>query len=185
METKSFKNWWFFTISGITAILFGLLILFFTKEFIQTAIFYFGLLILITGLVLLLTTFYYVKKNKNVSMIAIQSIATIAIGLIIMVFPQRSLALFLMLVGLWCIIVGILQLVILFFIRKILVHWPVLLINGIMTIVLGLIIFFHPFEISDTIGKLVGIFSIVFGITMIYLSFVIKKAVKTSHKIKK
>jgi len=177
MEIKSFKNWWFLTISGITAILFGLLILFFTQEFIQTAIFYFGLLILITGLILLLTTFYYVKKNKNISMIALQSIATIAIGLIIMVFPQRSLELFLVLVGLWCLIIGILQLVMLFFLRKVLVHWPVLLINGLMTIVLGLVIFFHPFEISDAIGKLVGIFSIVFGITMIYLSFVIRKAV--------
>jgi uncharacterized membrane protein HdeD (DUF308 family) len=182
METKSFKNWWFLTISGIIAILFGLMILFFTKEFIQTAIFYFGLLILITGLVLLLATFYYVKKNKNISMITIQSIATIAIGLIIMVFPQRSLELFLMLIGLWCVIVGILHLVILFFIQKILVNWPVLLVNGLLTIVLGIIIFFHPFEISDVIGKLIAIFSIVFGITMIYLSFVIRKSVKKANK---
>jgi uncharacterized membrane protein HdeD (DUF308 family) len=182
METKSFKNWWFLTISGFTAILFGLLVLFFTEEFIKTAIFYFGLVILITGLILLLTTFYYVKQNKNISMITIQSIATIAIGLIIMVFPQRSLELFLVVVGLWCIIIGILQLVILFFLSKILVHWPVLLINGLLTIVLGIIIFFHPFEIADTIGKLVAIFSIVFGITMIYLSFVIRKAVKTANK---
>jgi len=182
METKSFKNWWFLAINGITAILFGLLILFFTKEFIQTAIFYFGLLILITGLILLLTTFYHIKKNKNISMITIQSIATIAIGLILMVFPQRSLELFLLLIGLWCLIIGILQLVILFFIRKILVSWPVLLINGLMTIVLGIIIFFHPFEIADTIGKLVGIFSIVFGITMIYLSFLIRKTIKTANK---
>jgi uncharacterized membrane protein HdeD (DUF308 family) len=181
METKSFKNWWFLTISGFTAILFGLLVLFFTEEFIKTAIFYFGLVILITGLILLLTTFYYVKQNKNISMITIQSIATIAIGLIIMVFPQRSLELFLVVVGLWCIIIGILQLVILFFLSKILVHWPVLLINGLLTIVLGIIIFFHPFEIADTIGKLVAIFSIVFGITMIYLSFVIRKAVKTAN----
>jgi uncharacterized membrane protein HdeD (DUF308 family) len=182
METKSFKNWWFLTISGITAILFGLIILFFTKEFILTAIFYFGLLILITGLFLLLTTFYYVRKNRNISMIAIQSIATIAIGLILMVFTQRSLQLFLILIGLWCVIVGILQLVILFFIRKILVNWPVLLINGLMTIILGIIIFLHPFEVSDVIGKLVAIFSIVFGITMIYLSFVIRNAVKKENK---
>jgi uncharacterized membrane protein HdeD (DUF308 family) len=183
METKSFRNWWFLTLSGITAILFGLLLLFFTKEFIQTAIFYFGLLILITGLILLLTTFYYVKKNKNVNMIIIQTIATIAIGLIIMVFPQKSLELFLMVVGLWCMIIGILQLVILLFIRKILDNWPVLLVNGLLTIILGIIIFFHPFEISDAIGKLVAIFSIVFGIAMIYLSFVIRRAVKKANKI--
>jgi uncharacterized membrane protein HdeD (DUF308 family) len=183
METKSFRNWWFLTFSGLIAILFGLMLLFFTKEFIQTAIFYFGILILVTGLILLLTTFYYVKKNKNISMITIQSIATIAIGLIIMVFPQRSLELFLVVFGIWCIIVGIIQLVILFFLRKVLVHWPVLLINGLLTIVLGIIIVYHPFDIADSIGKLVGIFSIVFGIAMIYLSFVIRKAVKAASKV--
>ena len=182
METKSFKNWWFLTLNGFIAILFGLLLLFFTKEFIQTAIFYFGLLILITGIFLLLTTFYYLKKNKSVTMVSIQSIASIAIGLIVMVFPQKSLELFLMLIGIWAATIGILQLVILFLMRKILVNGPVLLINGILTIVLGIIIFFHPFEIADTIGKLVGIFAIVFGITMIYLSFLIRKAVKPTTR---
>ena len=183
METKSFRNWWFLTLSGITAILFGLMLLFLTGEVIKTAIFYFGLLILITGVILLLTTFYYVKKNKNVTMISIQAIATIAIGLILMVFPQKSLELFLIVFGLWCIIIGIIQLVMLFLLRKILEHWPVMLINGLLTVVLGIIIVYHPFDIADAIGKLVGIFSIVFGITMIYLSFVIRKAVRTANKV--
>ena len=83
----------------------------------------------------------------------------------------------------WCIIVGIIQLVILFLLRKVLVHWPVLLINGLLTAVLGIVIIYHPFEIADTVGKLVGIFSIVFGIAMIYLSFVIRKAVKAANKV--
>lgn len=182
METKAFKNWWFLAISGIIAIFFGLMVLTFTEEFLLTAITYFGILILVTGLILLLTTFYSVKKNKNVSMTAIQSIATIAIGLILLVFPGRSLHLFMIMIGLWCIVVGIIQLVILFFLRKILVHWPVLLANGILTIILGIIIFFHPFNVADAGGKLVGIFSVVFGIAMIYLSFVIRKAVKVANK---
>ena len=182
MENNAFKNWWFLTISGIIIILFGLMILVFTEVFLMTAIKYFGIFILITGLILLLTTFYYVKKNKNVSMVAIQSIATIAIGLILLVFPGRSLQLFLILIGLWCIIVGILQLVILFFLRKTLVQWPVLLTNGILTIILGIIIFFHPFNMADVIGKLVGVFSIVFGIAIIYLSFLIRKAVREAKK---
>jgi uncharacterized membrane protein HdeD (DUF308 family) len=184
METKFFKNWWFLAFNGFIAILFGLLLLFFPAEFIQTAIFYFGLLILITGLFLLITTYYYLKKNKSVTMMAIQSIASIAIGLIVMVFPQKSLELFLMLIGIWAATIGILQLVILFFMRKLLANGSVLLINGLLTIVLGIIIFFHPFEIADTIGKLVGIFSIVFGITMIYLSILIRKAVKTANQSK-
>ena len=180
METKSFKNWWFLTFNGFIAILFGLLLLFFTKEFIQTTIFYFGLLILITGVILLLTTFYYLKKNRNVTMLTIQSIVSITFGLIVMAFPQKSFELFLMLIGIWIATIGILQLVILFFMRKLLANGLILLINGLLTIVLGIIIFFHPFEIADTIGKLVGIFAIVFGITMIYLSFLIRKAVKAA-----
>jgi uncharacterized membrane protein HdeD (DUF308 family) len=184
MEIKSFKNWWFLTFNGFITILFGLLLLLFTKEFIQTAIFYFGLLILITGVILLLTTFYYLKKNRSVTMLTIQSITSIAIGLIVMVFPQKSLELFFILIGIWAAIIGILQLVILFFMHKHLTNGPILLINGLLTIVLGIVIFFHPFEFADTIGKLIGIFAIVFGITMIYLSFLIRKAVKTATQSK-
>jgi uncharacterized membrane protein HdeD (DUF308 family) len=184
METKSFKNWWFLTVNGLIAILFGLLLLLFTSEFLKTAIFYFGILILITGLILLITTFYYFKKNKSASMVTIQSIASIAIGLILIVFPGESLNLFFILIGIWAAIIGILQLVILFLMRGRLTNGPVLLINGLLTILLGIIIFLHPFQVADTIGKLVGIFSIVFGITMIYLSFLVRKAIKTSDQVK-
>jgi uncharacterized membrane protein HdeD (DUF308 family) len=180
METKSFKNWWFLTVNGLVAILFGLLLLLFTAEILKTAIFYFGILILITGVILLITTFYYFKKNKSASMVTIQSIASIAIGLILMVFPKESLNLFFILIGIWAAIIGILQLIILFFMRDRLTNGPVLLINGLLTILLGIIIFMHPFQVADTIAKLVGIFSIVFGITMIYLSFLVRKAIKAS-----
>jgi uncharacterized membrane protein HdeD (DUF308 family) len=180
METKSFKNWWFLTVNGLVAILFGLLLLLFTEEILKTAIFYFGILILITGVILLITTFYYFKKNKSASMVTIQSIASIAIGLILMVFPKESLNLFFILIGIWAAIIGILQLIILFFMRDRLTNGPVLLINGLLTILLGIIIFMHPFQVADTIAKLVGIFSIVFGITMIYLSFLVRKAIKAS-----
>jgi uncharacterized membrane protein HdeD (DUF308 family) len=182
METKSFKNWWFLTFNGLIAIIFGLLLLLFTAEILKTAIFYFGVLVLITGILLLITTFYYFKKNKSATMVTIQSIASIATGLILIVFPQESLNLFFILIGIWAAIIGIIQLVILFLMRGRLTNWPVLLINGLLTILLGIIIFLHPFQVADTIGKLVGIFSIVFGITMIYLSFVIRKAVKTANK---
>ena len=113
-------------------------------------------------------------------MLTIQSIASITIGLILMVFPQKSLELFLILTGIWAATLGIMQLVIFFMMHKHLSNGPVLLINGLLTIVLGIIIFFHPFEFADTIGKLTGIFAIVFGITMIYLSFLIRKAVKAA-----
>lgn len=182
METKRFKNWWFLAVNGIIAILFGLLLIFMTREFIQTIVFYFGLLILLTGVILLFTAVYNLKKDKNIGLISVQSVISIAIGLIIMLFPGNALNLFLILFGVWAVIVGIFQLVVLVNIRRNLSNKNVFLFNGILTVALGVILILKPFELADVLAKILGIFSTVFGLVMIYLSFVIRKAASIGEK---
>ena len=50
METKSYKNRWFLAVNGVIAILFGLLLLLFTKEIILSVVFFAGLAIALGGL---------------------------------------------------------------------------------------------------------------------------------------
>ena len=65
MEKKRYSNWWFLALNGIIAILFGLLILLYTQEVIKTLVFYFGVVILLTGLALLGTAILNLKKREK------------------------------------------------------------------------------------------------------------------------
>jgi len=184
METKGKKNWWFLAVNGVIAILFGLLLLLFTQESIKALVIYFGIALMAGGVILLITAVHNIKQNKKAGMILFESIICIAIGLIMVLFPQDSLTFFLILIGVWAIIVGVVQLATLMNIKEGMANKNLLLFNGLLTIALGVILFFNPFEMARIMIILVGIFSILFGILMIYFGFVLKSLKESTEEIK-
>ena len=175
METKSYKYRWFLAVNGVIAILFGLLLLLFTEKIILSIVFFSGLAIALGGLCFLLVAIYYLKKNRNVGMLILQSIFSFVIGLGIMIFQKESLQLFFLLLGVWAIIVGIFQLVILLNIKRNLSNKNFILFNGLLTIALGIVMILQKEEVPVFLTKLLGAFATIFGIVMIYLSIIIRK----------
>jgi len=102
--------------------------------------------------------------------------------LLIMIFRDESLHLFFILLGVWAVIVGIFQLVILVNIKRNLSNKNIFLFNGMLTIVLGIAMILKN-EVVPVLTQFLGAFSILFGIVMIYLSFLIRKtALITDHE---
>jgi len=174
MEKQRFKNWWFLAANGCIFILFGLLMLFFTRETILTLIKYFGIVLVAGGAILLLAGINNIRKDKSAAMILVEAIASAAIGLALLFFTQATIALFLMLIGIWAIIIGIIQLVIIVNIKGILANKNVLLLNGLLTIGLGILLLFNPFDWAVFMGKIIGICSALFGILLVYFSFMLR-----------
>jgi len=176
METRTYKNWWFLTTNGIISIAFGLLMLLCTQEFIQGIILYFGIALLVTGLLLLVASVYKLKKDKKTGMILFQSIVTATIGLVIIVAPKADiLRFFLLLIGVWAIIVGIFQIALLVNVGKNIANKNIILFNGLLTIALGVCLCFKPFDFADLVARLLGALAILFGLIMVYLSFLLRK----------
>jgi uncharacterized membrane protein HdeD (DUF308 family) len=174
METKSYKNWWFLAVNGMVAILFGSLLLFFPEEIIKKVVIYSGLAIALGGLCFLFVAISNLKKDKRVGMLLFQSIFSLAIGLGIIFFNKESLQLFFLLMGVWAIIVGILQLVILVNVKRNLSNKNIILFNGLLTIALGIVMILKN-EVVPVLTQFLGAFTILFGIVMVYLSFIIRK----------
>lgn len=174
MEQQGKKNWWFLVINGVIAILLGIFLLFFDKDQIQVLMIYIGIGILVVGAILLFTAIRNIKINKHASMLLWESILTLVIGLIMVLFPTFSLKFFLIIIGVWAVIIGIVQLAILVHIKEKLKSKNVLLINGLLTIVLGVLLFFDPITTAGFLLKILGAFAVIFGILMIYFGFVLK-----------
>ncbi len=175
METKSFKNWWLLVINGLLAILVGILLIFFSRESLETIVRIIGIAVLAGGILLFLAALYYLKKDKSVALMMVEAILSITIGIIILLFPQNTLKWFLILLGVWAIIVGIFQLVILVNTRKTVLNKNVILVNGLLTIGLGVFLMLYNLEFASALAKIMGILLALFGFVMIYLGFGIRK----------
>jgi len=174
MKTTTYKNWWFLALNGLIATLLGVLLAFFPTEVIQTVVRFFGIALLLAGLIQLIAGIINIKKDKAAGMMVSESILFLAMGLALILFPDNTLKIFSILFGIWAVIIGIIQLVIIVNIKGNLSNKNLLLFNSLLTIILGVILFFEPFAWAAFLVVIIGIFIILFGLLLIYFSFVLR-----------
>ena len=181
METKFYKNWWFLALNGVISILTGAMFLFYSKNLLDSIINIFAIIILVSGLIQLILGLYNFRKDKKVIGSFILAIIFVTIGICILLFRQSSHDLFFIMLGVWAVIAGILQLIIWFNVKRNLTNKNIILFNGLLTMILGVSLYFnHAF--SDVIFKILGGFAVLFGLVMIYLSFVVRHVTRAGEK---
>jgi len=168
------KNWWLMTLNGVIALIFGIFAIILPNNTILTIAKYFGLIVLIGGVILLIGGIMNQRKGKPSTLLFTEAIISIVIGLIILIFTKQTLMLFVILIGIWAIILGILQLTLFFSIKDELTGKTGLLINGLITLVFGILIFFNPFTAVKAFTVIVGIVALFFGAILIFYSLKIK-----------
>jgi uncharacterized membrane protein HdeD (DUF308 family) len=82
-------------------------------------------------------------------------------------------------IGIWAIIIGIIQLVIIVNFKGEVANKNLLLLNGLLTIALGVALLFNPFQWGIFLIKVIGAFAAIFGILLVYFSLKLR-AVKNS-----
>lgn len=168
------NNWWVLTFNGIIALMYGLLAMFVPQATILTIVMYFGIIILVFGGAMLFGVVNNMKNNQPYAADMSISIVTIIIGGLLTFYTQKSLEIFVIVVGSWAILLGVLQL---FLLTK--THYSkgtknILLGNGLITLVFGVILFFNPFQSAAFLVTLSGILAFIFGVILISISIKFK-----------
>ncbi len=173
MTSKLTSNWWILAFNGIIALLFGLMAIFSPIETITVIVKYFGIVMLIVGAAMLIGVYTSMKNGLHYGNDLISSVVTIGMGVVLAFFTQESLQIFFIVFGVWAIILGIGQLVIMSGVSS-----PgdkkMLMINGIITLIFGVMLFFNPFVSASIVVVLTGILALVIGIILIALAIKIK-----------
>ena len=170
------NNWSAFAINGVIALLFGVLALTVPDTTIIVFAKYFGLLVLVSGIILLVIGINNRRNNKPFTILLIEAVAAIVIGLIIVFYTQQSLTLFVILIGLWAIIMGAVQLIVASQIKGNKTDRNILIFNGLFTLVLGVLIFSNPWESAHVFVTIAGLIAIVTGILLLYFAYRFKSA---------
>lgn len=169
------SNWVTLLVNGLIAVLLGLLALFVPEESIVTISRYFGFVILIAGVVILLTTLRKGQKAGYYMLMLVEAIAAIIIGLIILFYTRETLSVFAILVALWAIIIGLLQLILASRLLKGMPAGRIMMFNGVISLIFGALMFLNPFGSLVIFTRLSGVFALVIGVVLLYLTLVVRK----------
>jgi uncharacterized membrane protein HdeD (DUF308 family) len=168
------SNWITFFVNGLIAILFGLLALFVPTETIMTLTMYFGIIILLGGLVMFYFSYKNMKAQKTYLLLMAQAILAILIGAVIAFYPKGSLQIFLVMVGIWATIIGLLQIIVAVQMRKKVSNHSMFTLNGVITLVFGLLLFFNPLGAIKALFMVIGLLALAAGVLLVYLGFKVK-----------
>lgn len=174
MKTNIKNNWSLLMVSGLIALFYGFLAIFATKALILTIVTYFGIVILIAGVVMLYGVYTNYKNQIAIGLDLAQAILIFILGILLAFFSQKSLQVFVIIVGLWAIIMGVIQIYISFKIPKEYYGKISFISNGVVTLIFGVASLFNPFEMARYIVIITGILAILFGSMLIFLSLKLK-----------
>lgn len=163
------------SINGVIAIIFGLFAILVPQETAKTITLYFGLMLIGAGALGIFLSVKTIREAGIVPYNMLGSVLSVIIGIFIVIYTKRSLEIFAIIVGIWAVLVGVMQLLIALRIDKRSVNRKIMIFNSIITLVFGLVLFFNPLESIALLTFLVGALALVFGGIMVYISLMIKR----------
>ena len=172
MENKNnifFSNPWMILIQGVLVLLFGLLALANPEIAIKLMIRFFGLILTITGVSLIIIHRRRVEGDITSSFWFYFGIINTIIGLLFLVNPKIIVSFFFILIGLVALLTGALNLYRQMQFRENL-KGPAFIKNGI-ALLFGLLILLYPFEGAEAATIVTGIFAVIYGISALAAGF--------------
>ena len=88
-----------------------------------------------------------------------------------MLFPEQSLRIFLIFIGIWALMLGLFKIFIAISLRSIDSFRYVLIFGGILLFGIGLLLLLDPTYVAGAVLKIVGAVFVVLGMILIYYSF--------------
>jgi uncharacterized membrane protein HdeD (DUF308 family) len=172
------KIWIFAVIRGVLAIIFGLVALFAPIATAIALAIVIGVFAIVTGVFDIIEAIRHRGSSSMVLRIVLGAVS-ILFGILVLVWPGISLAILVIMVGVWAIITGILQ--IMSSVRHRAVPdsgWVWGIIGGALSILFGVVVLIWPGTGLVAIIWIIGIWAVVWGIILIVLGVKLRKAAR-------
>jgi uncharacterized membrane protein HdeD (DUF308 family) len=173
------RNWWVFAIRGIAAIVLGILAFVSPATTLAVLVFMFGAYLLVDGVALLVALVRGDEAARSHGWaVAIMGVLGIVAGVATFMWPGATALSLLYLIAIWAIAMGTFQVIAAIALRRELdgEFWMVL--GGVASIIFGVYLVVFPGEGLLSLVWLVGIWSIVFGVSSLGLANKLRKADK-------
>lgn len=173
MENKVKFNWSNFLVGGLIALVYGILALLLPQGIIGTIVTFFGIALIIAGVIGILIAISRKKKERPWGMLLFESIVMILLGIAAIVWSEKTVDMLIIIIGVWVAVIGLMQLISLLSLSKF-VYKTFYIICSILAIVFGFLMILRPFESLQFFVKITGAVALVVGILTIMFSLALR-----------
>jgi uncharacterized membrane protein HdeD (DUF308 family) len=172
--------WIWAIVRGVCAILFGIIALLAPLGTAIALAIVIGIFAIVDGIVDLVDAIRH-RGTSGVGLRVFLGVISLLFGIILLVWPGKTIGFMVILIAIWAIIIGILQIISNVSIRKESGRaWIWGVISGALGVIFGIVVLVWPGVGLVTLIWLVGIWAIVFGIALLVLGFQVRKASKAA-----
>jgi uncharacterized membrane protein HdeD (DUF308 family) len=167
MLSTIMQRWWILLLRGISATVFGVLAIVWPGITLLTLVIIYGAVALIDGIAgIALGVRGGVDGRTWWGMILLGLLGVIA-GAVTFVWPGLTAVVLLVIIALWAIVRGVLEIIGAITLRKIIQGEWLLILSGVLSIGFGVLLLLQPAAGALAVMWLIGIYMIAFGITTI------------------
>lgn len=177
------NKWWTFVARGIFAILFGVLTLILPELTLIVLVLMFGGFVLIDGLFTVILSLTRQQDFDRWWWALIEGLFGVILGILAFVWPGITGFVLLMLIVAWAIVTGILEIGAAIQLRRVIENEWLLAFSGLISIGLGVAMLIWPGAGAVALAWLIGIYAIIFGITLIALGIRLKNWEPTTREV--
>jgi len=163
-------------INGIVALLFGALAILLPQATIKTIATYFGIVLLLGGAGGLWISIRNMKHDKPYISALVSSIVSVVVGIIIVFNTRLSLEIFGIIIGIWALVIGAVQLFISLKLLESGQYKKLMIINSVITLIFGLMLFISPFGSIIILTRIIGVLAVIFGGILLFFSISLRSA---------
>lgn len=169
------RKWWVVALRGILAILFGVIALVYPGITLAALVLLFGAYALVDGVSAVFAAIGGTGRERL--WYVLEGIAGIAAGILTFVYPGITAQVLIYFIAFWAIFTGVFE-VIAGFELPISRDW-LLVLAGAASVVFGVLVLFNPGSGALAILWLIGIYALVFGVTMLVFGIRLRNFGKT------
>lgn len=168
------KNWWLFLLRGLAAVIFGVIAFMMPGIGIASLVILYGAYAFVDGIVALAAAFSGEAKDQRWWLAAI-GLLGLAVGVLTLMMPGVTAMALLYFIAFWSIAIGVMQIIGAIRLRNEIDNEWWLGLGGLLSVLLGVFMIAMPGAGALGLIWAIASFAIIYGVTLIMLSFRLKK----------
>ena len=169
------RNWWFITLRGVFAIIFGIMALAWPGLTIALLIIMFGAYAIVDGVFAIISAITGAAPNQRWWAEIFWGLLGIAAGIVAFTAPGVTALTLLYVIAIWAIVRGVVEIIAAIHLRKHIANEGLLILAGVCSILFGGLLLARPGSGAIAVLWLIGTASIVIGVVMVMFSLRLKK----------
>ncbi len=168
------RHWWIHLVRGVLAVLFGTAALLWPGITLGVLVLLFGAWVLVEGALALVSGFRN-REEPGWWILLLEGLAGVIVAACTFAWPLITAQVLLVLIALWALVTGILEIAAALRLRREIEGEWVLALIGALSVLIGLFILINPEAGALAVVWAIGLYAILFGALMIYLGVKVKK----------